>query len=625
MFTDLAGFTELAQRDEKRALELLREQHRIVEPILKLHHGRRVKEIGDGLLLEFPNALDAVECGVDIQRTLAQYRPATGSPALLMRVGIHLGDVESHGSDILGDAVNIASRVEPVADAGGVCVSEPVYVQVHNKVPYRFEPMGSRILEGIREPIALYRIALHGAVTSDATSESGAARIAVLPFVNMSPDPADGFFADGITEELIGRISQIEGARVIARTSVMPFKGSGRRVSEIARELHVTSLVEGSVRRSGNRLRMSAQLVNAQTEEPLWTSQYDRELSDVFDIQTEIATKVAGAVESHLYSGRPQTGTRNVSAYTTYLRALQLLHAGSDHTLREALQRFNQTLGTDEKFAEAQVGLAQAWLVLTQLGSEPWTSVEEKATPAAKRALELAPNLADAHAVMSEIHGMMDRHSEAVSEAQEAIRLNPNDAVAYRSMAISLGATGRLEESIAALRRAHELDPLSSRTIVVLAQVNQAAGHAKEAMELTRQAVDLYPDNPRVTFDAATIHFLRGDLDEADRILAQGLARSPGNPVFRGGQAIGLALRRDRGHAEAILTEIRSPAAANVVNVTELVVRSILGDVDLAFRSLDALAAAHSWPWLIRYQPFYESIRKDPRFRDFCRRVGIPE
>lgn len=625
MFTDLAGFTELTQRDERGALGLLREQESLVGPIFDRHHGRRVKSMGDGLLIEFPNALDAVECGVELQRAIAERTPREGSVPIRMRVGIHLGDVEPRGSDILGDAVNIASRVEPVADPGGVCISEPVFVQVRNKVPYAIEPLGPKILSGLHEPLTLYRIVPPLERSSRSPATQAPARIAVLPFVNMSPDPADGFFADGITEELIGRISQIDGARVIARTSVMPFKGSGKKIGEIARELGVTSLVEGSVRRSGNRLRMTVQLVDARTEEPLWTSQYDRELADVFEIQTEISSKVAAAVERQMYAGSARRAPHDVAAYTSYLRAMQLLHADAEPSLREAVRLFGQTIASDPEFALAHVGLAQAWINLMLQGFEEWSTILDRAIPSAKRAVELRPDLAETHAMLADIHGMMDHHQEAIAEAEQAIRLNPNSAVAYRTLAIDLGAVGQLDKSLAAMRKAHELDPLTARTTAALAELTRLLGHAEEGLRLIRGVHDLYPDNPRVLYELALHYCRRGEFAEADRVLAEGLAGAPNNPVLKSAQAISFAMRGRREEAVRTLAAIRGRSASNLLTAAELVVHSVLGDTDLAFRALDRMAQNHSWPWLIRSQPDYGALRSDPRFREFCRRVGIPE
>ena len=265
MFTDLAGFTPLAQADEAGALRLLKEQEKMIRPILETHRGRKVKSMGDGLLIEFLNALDTVECGVDLQRQAHERNAREGAQPLQLRVGIHLGDVQQRGTDIFGDAVNIASRIEPLAEPGGVCLSDPVYVQVRNKVPYQLEKLGPKSLKGVREPIDVYRIVLPWAKEEAPAPGPSPPRLAVLPLVNISPDPRDDYFAAPLTEELITVLSQIRGLRVISRTSVNQNKGTTKPLALIGSELGADSVLEGSVRKAGDRLRIAVQLIDTRT------------------------------------------------------------------------------------------------------------------------------------------------------------------------------------------------------------------------------------------------------------------------------------------------------------------------------------------------------------------------
>ncbi len=623
MFTDIAGFTRLTQADEAGALELLRDQDRIVGPIVTAHRGRRIKSMGDGLLIVFPNALDAVECGVAIQRALRQRNSGSPGAPLRVRIGIHLGDIELRGGDVLGDAVNIASRVEPLAEPGEVCVSDPVYAQVHNKVAFQFVTAGPRFLEGVQDPVTIYRITEPGSSAPAMAAGAPLGRIAVLPFANMSPNPEDSFLADGITEELIGRLSGVAGARVIARTSVMHYKDSRKRVDEVGRELGVGLIVEGSVRRSGNRLRLTAQLLDARSEEHLWASQFDRELRDIFDIQTEIATKVAKAIEGRLAaSGARQP--RSVTAYTTYLRALQLLHTEDAQNARDAIRLFGEVITEDPEYPYAHTGLAQAWISRALQGVEEWSVLRDRAEPAARRALELAPDLDEPHAVMADLHGLSDRHEDAIAEAQRAIELNPNASTAYRSLGIDLGAVGRLPESYAAMTRAVELDPLAGRTAVGLAELSQALGHTEEAERLLIRMHGLYPNVPRVTFELTMHYVRRGDYGQATRIVEEALRSAPSDAVLLSAQSIVWGFQGRRDLVEPRSEELRARGSRQLWRFTELVTRTALGDLDLAFRALDWLADEHSWPWLVASASWYAPLRADPRFAAFCRRVRIP-
>jgi len=295
MFTDIVGYTALTQEDESSTMRMLEDHRRLLRPYFTSHGGREVKTIGDAFLVEFGSALDAVLCAIAIQNMMHDRRVARGG-MLSLRIGVHVGDVIERGSDILGDAVNIASRVEPLAEPGGVCISGPVYEQVKNKVPYSLDKIATPHLKNVREPVDVYKIVLPWEQRQQDETETpilDPKRVAILPLANMSPDPSDEYFADGMTEELIDRLAQVKSLKVIARTSVMSYKKKEKKASEIARELEVGTLVEGSVRKAGNRVRVTVQLINAGTEEHLWSSHYDKNLDDNFAVQSEIAEKVA--------------------------------------------------------------------------------------------------------------------------------------------------------------------------------------------------------------------------------------------------------------------------------------------------------------------------------------------
>ena len=273
MFTDMVGYTALTQSNESLALEILDRHNRLLRPIISKYRGKEIKTIGDSFLVEFDSAVDAVKCAIEIQTFLRDYNTSSGEEwRIKLRIGIHLGDVVHKQGDIFGDAVNIASRIEPLASPEGICVSEQVFDQVRNKVSYQFSKLEEKELKNVRYNVDVFKIILPW--DSSATSFQDkkpvpSNRIAVLPFTNISPDPSDEYFADGMTEEIIDRLSQVKGLRVIARTSVMNYKKKERKVSEIGSELGVQTLVEGSVRKAGNRIRVTAQLIDTATEEHL--------------------------------------------------------------------------------------------------------------------------------------------------------------------------------------------------------------------------------------------------------------------------------------------------------------------------------------------------------------------
>jgi adenylate cyclase len=299
MFTDMAGYTALGQENEHASLELLEGHRQLLRPLFSKHAGREIKTMGDAFLVEFHSALEATLCAIDIQSTVHSRNLERGEK-LQVRVGIHVGDVVHQGNDVLGDAVNIASRIEPLAMPGGICLSEQVHDQIRNKVPYQLIKIQAGPLKNVRERFDVYKVVLPWD-RSDAGAETSPRldrrRVAVLPFVNISPDPADEYFADGMTEELISTMSRIRGLSVIARASVMGYKGGQKKISDVAKELEVGTVLEGSIRKAGNRLRITVQLIDSQTSDHRWAESYDRELRDVFAVQSEISKTVAEALE----------------------------------------------------------------------------------------------------------------------------------------------------------------------------------------------------------------------------------------------------------------------------------------------------------------------------------------
>ena len=340
MFTDTVGYTASTQFDEAQTLELLRLQQELVRPLLQAHQGREIKSTGDGFLVEFDSALKATQCAIDIQRRIFE-RNAEGPHApIKIRIGIHLGDVVQRGTDILGDAVNIAARIEPTAEPGGICVSGAVREQVWNKVPDKFEKLPPTALKGLQGSMDIYRVVLPWNAHESASTSSTATGLAVLPFANISPDPKDEYFADGLTEEMITVLSQLKDLRVIARTSVTPYKSTSKGVSQIGTELGVSSILEGSVRKAGNRLRITAQLIDVASQAHLWSNMYDRELDDVFALQSEMAKEVAEALKVKLLSRDEarlnQRSPPRPESYLEYLQGRASLRGFTEAEMRAA-------------------------------------------------------------------------------------------------------------------------------------------------------------------------------------------------------------------------------------------------------------------------------------------------
>ncbi len=521
MFTDIVGYTALTQVDESTALQLLEKHKELVRPILSRHRGREVKTVGDAFLVEFTSALEATECAVEVQKTLADHN-ASSSNKVEVRIGVHVGDVVHREGDIYGDAVNIAARIEPLARGGEVCISEQVYAQVRNKVPYRMERLPSQTLKNVQFPIDVYRIVLQRG-TPERRTPSPANRIAVLPLSNISPDQRDAYFADGMTEELITVLSQVQGLRVIARTSVDRYKGREKRITEIGQELEVGSVMEGSVRMAGDRLRVTVQLIDASNEEHVWAKNYDRKLEDVFAIQSDIAHKVADALKVKLLATEQKRlelrGADSITAYTAYLRGRALLSRRRREELVEAKETFETAISLDPKFAPAFAGLADAHFLLGEYKGMPLDAARQKSKEMLAKALEIDPDLSVARASLGRDLSNEYRYDQAEAEFRRAISLNPSYTMAHMWYAAMLSAVGRTEECLEQGTLAEESDPLSVVVLLNLAFNLGISGRLQEAEEKLRRANALDPGSLLNVDMTSFYRYATGDITAGIRVL----------------------------------------------------------------------------------------------------------
>jgi adenylate cyclase len=377
MFTDIVGYTSLSQKNEAYALRLLEEHRKLIRPSFPKHNGREIKTIGDAFLVEFASALEAVRCAFDIQQLLNELnvnRPE--ERRIQLCIGIHLGDVVRSKNDVHGDAVNVASRIEPLASPGGISITEQVYHQIKNKFEFPFVSLGKRNLKNVQDPVEVYRAVLPWETQARDEPNPEKRRIAVMPFTNISPDPRDEYFADGMTEELISTLSKIGELKVISRTSVMRYKGTSKNVGEIARELKMGSVLEGSARKAADDLRITAQLIDAESDEHLWSQDYDRRLENVFAIQKEIAQRVAETLKIQLLSSEMKEigkkPTENTQAYELYLKGRFLWNKRSKEGVFEVMKLFREAIDIDPNYARAYSGLADAYSIAASYDLMDW-------------------------------------------------------------------------------------------------------------------------------------------------------------------------------------------------------------------------------------------------------------
>ena len=495
MFTDMVGYTALTQSNEALALNLLETQSGILLPLIRAHRGIPVKTIGDAHLAEFGSALDAVHCAVEIQRAVRE-RNASATPqqAFKLRVGIHIGDVVHRDNDVFGDAVNIASRLEPIADPGGVCVSQQVYDQVHNKTDFAFEKLPLRQLKNVSATIEVYRVRESTRlVQQEEEARMPKERVAILPLANFSPSSQDEYLADGMTEELITAISGIQGLKVIARTSVMRFKGTQTNIAEIGRSLNAGTILEGSFRKIGERIRVTVQLIDAMTEEHKWASNYDGDMHDIFSIQADIANKVAQALKGKLVAELTMPRKEvDIQAYEFYLKGRQFWNRRDVEGVQQALKLFQSAVARDPSFAKAYTGIADCYLIGKGLNLFVDQDADALAEEAIRKALEL-DDLPEAHASRGLLLNNKFRYSEAQLEFKRAVSLNPNYASAHHWYAVCLANIGRLDQAIEEARLASQADPLSPPSRNVLGVMYESAGDFNRALEIYTEVQKLDP------------------------------------------------------------------------------------------------------------------------------------
>ncbi|MEQ1950011.1 adenylate/guanylate cyclase domain-containing protein [Mesorhizobium sp. CN2-181] len=542
---DVVGYSRLMERDETAThTQLTARWREVLDPLVEKHLGRIFKRTGDGVFIEFGSAVNAVECAAALQRAMASANE--GAPegrAIVLRVGVNLGDVLVEGSDLFGDGVNLAARIETLATPGGVAISDNVHQYVHGRVGVDFADSGHHEVKNIERPVHIWSWSPDGAVVA-APSPSpepppampDRPSIAVLPFDNMSGDPEQGYFADGITEDIITDLSKVSGLFVIARNSSFAYKGQSPDVRRVSRELGVRYVLEGSVRRAANRIRINAQMIDGTTGGHVWADRFDRQVEDIFEVQDEVTRTIVTALKVKLTDGeearRESRAKIEPEAYDLLVRSRQVVMQLSPKTAVEARAMLEHAL-------EINPGLALAYARLSMIAFADYANQWNGATPAnldralelARKAIETDESEPQGHIALALALSWMKRLDEAEPAAERAIALSPNLADAYTGLGNIRDFQGRFEDAVALYTRAHRLDPQFDMALNFLGRALLALGRYGEAEIAFKRRLLLAPRSDMTRFYLACLHGLTGRYDEARRYWSELLEVNPGFSV----------------------------------------------------------------------------------------------
>jgi adenylate cyclase len=498
LFADMSGYTALMQDNEHLARIKRKRFKEVLESTIEKHEGKLLQNYGDGSLSIFSSAINSVSCAVAMQQQLQL------EPKVEVRIGIHTGDVVVEEEAIYGDGVNLASRVESLAVPGGIFISEKVFDEIKNHDNIKTRDMGFFELKNVKQPVHLYAIANEGIIVPSRDELKGKTkqptnRLAVLPFVNMSADPENEYFSDGITEELLNALTKVEGLQVTSRTSSFAFKGKNDDIREIAIKLNVDKILEGSVRKAGNRVRITTQLINAADGYHIWSENYDRNLTDIFVVQDEISGIIANRLRENL-SLSPKTEhlvkahTKNIEAYTLYLKGMHFYNKLTPADYYKGIEFFEQATQLAPEYAQAYAMIAGSYAYLGVTGQ----AMPEKAFDIVKsyseKALQLDDSIAESHVAKATMHLMYDLNwQEGYNALQTAMKLNPAATGAYQMLAMYYIFTGNIPEAVKVMEQASQMDPLSPQVNHFLAEMYLFARRYDDAIRVSDKLLEINP------------------------------------------------------------------------------------------------------------------------------------
>ena len=630
----MSGYTALMQQNEQLAKDKRRRLKEVLENFVSVHNGKILQYYGDGALSIFNSAVDGVNCAVDIQQTLQQ------EPRVELRIGIHTGDISIEDEAIYGDGVNLASRIESLAVAGSIFISEKVFDEIRNQQNLSAREMGYFELKNVLKPVRIFAIDIKGLVvparnTLKGKTKQPAKRIAVLPFVNMSADPENEYFSDGITEELLNAFTKVDGLQVTSRTSAFAFKGKNTDIRDIGMQLNVDRILEGSVRKSGNRVRITAQLINAADGYHIWSENYDRNLTDIFEVQDEISNMIANKCRENLTAGGHEeklvkVATQNFEAYTVFLKGLYFHNRITPGDARKAIEWFEKAINIEPAYAEAYAMAAANYAFLGATGQVQPNEAFEIVHRYADRALELDSSLAAGYVAKGSAYLLYDwKWEQAYDSLLKAIELNPATTGAHQLLSFYYIITGRKQDAVDIMEKAVQVDPLSPIVNQYLAEAYFSAGRTDDALKQVESLLDIHPQMRSALQLKGWCIGVKGDWKKAEEIFAE-LYRLVNHPL-KGLTPLGCAYAQ-LGKTEKALEcidkigqrQIEEPGA--VLDADLAMIWWSLGEKDKSFHHLFQCVEKRMGPVaMIIDHPMFKEMTDDPRYFLLKKKLNLVE
>lgn len=675
LFTDIVGYTAMMQRDESLALSAVRRHQEVLERLVPLHEGEVYQYYGDGSLNIFHSAIQAVKAALEIQKELL------ADPPVLLKIGVHIGEIYTENGKIFGDGVNIASRIESIGQGGTVLLSRDVYEKVRNHALFELTSVGKFEFKNIEEPVEVFALTNSGLRSLDIKSIEGKLKelspkkkfkasyaligllpflvvaymlftrhttsgnetnvltgqqsIAVLPFQNLSDGKDEDFLSTGIAEDILTQLAQIHDLKVISRTSTMQYKDSDKPIKTIAKELKVTSILEGSVRKYENNLRVSVQLTNGANESLIWAADFDRKIEDVLNVQRDVALAVSNnlkiALSPELKDRFQNKVNVNPQAYINYQKGVEILHrtSGTKEDMDQALAYFEQSIQQDSDFAQAWIGLAEAYTEAIYWHRISPTVAIPKASDAIEHALSIDPHLGDAYGALGTIEYIEHEFEEAEQHLRKAIEYNPNYPYAYENLGWIMLCRNNTDEAIRYFKKCIDLDPLSTRFMGTVGNAYAISGRYEEGIAQVKEYMQSYPKDNYLLWTIGFLYARKGEYEKAIDALNQRTIGTKTNWVL----TYCYAKTGQREKAQEILNNnIEKSKTEMIPDFMMAVQYCALGDNEKALDHLEKVSQNKAESFFeigMENDPFLQPLYNMPRFKKIVEEIkqefGLPQ